>query len=188
MTNALQTAMELNGNPTLKALATAIGLPAPRLYSVAKQPQEGMVYDAKAFNWDALERFVERRLDAEKGIGTLEEVAAKAAEAEIALRESDGRHKGGKATIDTIEVDGKTIPVRKFSNFEIGAELPVVLKGDTAVYKIVYQTVSHTVLVPIKNKEGEVASQAVKVISNTMLNSKGFGPVQLEAEIAKRLV
>ena len=57
--------MEAKGTPTLKAIAAVFDIPTQRIYSVAKQPKEGEVYDAKVYNWDAITRFIERRLDAD---------------------------------------------------------------------------------------------------------------------------
>ena len=185
--NKLQQVMDEMGTPTLKAIAFVFGLPAPRIYSVAKQPREGEVYDAKSYNWDAIERFIARRLDPDTELATLEDVVAKALEADKEFHLQDGRRTANRESSNKkIEVDGKMIPVRKFSNFEMENGMLVCLKKETAVYKIVYQTVSHTVLVPVKNYEGEITSQEVKVISNLMLNMKGVGPGALDECIAKR--
>ena len=185
--NKLQQVMDEMGTPTLKALAYVFGLPAPRIYSVAKQPKEGEVYDAKVYNWDAVERFITRRLDPDSELATLEDVVAKALEADKEFHLQDGRRAANRESSNKkIEVDGKMIPVRKFSNFEMENGMLVCLKKEKEVYKIVYQTVSHTVLVPVKNYEGEIASQEVKVISNLMLNMKGVGPAALDETISKR--
>lgn len=186
--NTLQQIMEEKGTPTLKAIAHVFGLPPVRLYSVAKQPKEGEIYDAKVYNWDAIERFVTRRLDPDTEIATLEDVVTKALELDEQFHLQDGRrssNRGGSA-VKTIEVDGKIIQTRKFSNFEMENGMLVCLKKDPHVYKMVLQTLSHTVLVPVKNAEGEIASQDVKVISNTMLNHKGVGPGALEDAIKER--
>lgn len=185
--NELQKVMEEKGTPTLKAIAQVFNLPAVRLYSVAKQPKEGEVYDAKVYNWDAIQRFVMRRLDPDSEIATLEDVITKALELDEQFHLQDGRRSANRgSSIKTAEVDGKIIQLRKFSNFEADADMLVCLKKDPRVYKIVYQTISHTVLVPVKNFEGEVASQDVKVMSNTMLNHKGIGPGAIEEEIKAR--
>ena len=39
---------------------------------------------------------------------------------------------------------------------------------------------------PISDREGTIASQDVKTISNGMLNMRGVGPVNLESAIEKR--
>ena len=51
--------------PTLKAIAEVLGVPQQRLYSVAKQPKEGEVYDARVYNWDAISRFIAKRIGKE---------------------------------------------------------------------------------------------------------------------------
>lgn len=186
--NKLQQIMEEKGTPTLKAIAHVFGLPPVRLYSVAKQPKEGEIYDAKVYNWDAIERFVTRRLDPDTEIATLEDVITKALELDEQFHLQDGRRSANRegGGIKTIEVDGKIIQARKFSSFEMENGLFVCLKKDPNVYKMVLQTLSHTVLVPVKNAEGEIASQDVKVISNTMLNHKGIGPGALEDAVKER--
>ena len=63
--------------------------------------------------------------------------------------------------------------------------MPICLRKDANVYKIVMQTLTHTVLRPI-NQDGEFCSEAVKVISNGMLNMRGAGPATIEEAIAKR--
>lgn len=185
---AIQEIMEVKGTPTLKAIAEVFGLPAQRLYSVAKQPKEGEVYDAKVFNWDAIERFINRRLNADKGLGTLEDVIDAAMIVDAELKEKDGRRSGnrqGGASIQKITVDGKEVPVRKYKNFEMDADTYVCLRKDANVYKIVLQTLTHTCLRPV-NQDGEFCSETVKVISNSMLNMKGAGPAAIEDAIAKR--
>lgn len=185
---AMQEIMETMGTPTLKAIAEVFGVPAQRIYSVAKQPKEGVVYDAKVYNWEAIERFITRRLDADKGLATLEDVIAAALVIDEELKERDGRRSGnrqGAATIQKITVDGKEIPVRKYRNFEMDADMYVCLRKDANVYKIVLQTQSHTCLRPV-GQDGEFCSDTVKVISNGMLNMKGAGPSAIEDAIAKR--
>ena len=183
---AMKEIMEVKGTPTLKAIAEVFGLPAQRIYSVAKQPKEGEVYDAKVYNWDAIERFITRRLTDE--LPDLEAVIDAALAIDVELKERDGRrsgNRGGASTIQKIEVDGKEIPVRKYKNFEMSEDMYVCLRKDANVYKIVLQTLSHTCLRPV-GPDGEFCSETVKVISNSMLNMKGAGPAAIEDAIAKR--
>lgn len=179
--------MENIGTPTLKAIAAVFEIPAQRLYGVAKQPKEGEIYDAKVYNWDAVERFITRRLDADKGLATVEDVIKAALEKDAEFKEADGRRSAnrGAGTKETIEVDGKQVPVRKYKNFEMDAGKHICLKKDANVYGIVMQTLTHTVLRPV-NEDGTYASEAVKVISNSMLNMKGVGPAGIDEAIAKR--
>lgn len=184
--NMLQTIMEEKGTPSLKAIAAVFDLPPVRLYTVAKQPKEGVVYDAKVYNWDAIERFIVRRLGQDGMPETLEEVVIRALEEDVKLKEADGRrreNRGASAYGKKIEVDGKMVAARRFPNHEmLDAEGHptnnlVVLKKDPSVYKIVYQTASHTVLAPVSDAAGTIASQDVKCISNGMLNMKGMNAV-----------
>lgn len=182
---AIKEIMEVKGTPTLKAIAEVFGLPSQRIYSVAKQPKEGEVYDAKVYNWDAIERFITRRLNDE--LPDLDAVIDAALAVDVELKERDGRRSGnrGTPTVQKITVDGKEIPVRKYKNFEMDAGVYVCLRKDANVYKIVLQTLSHTCLRPV-GQDGEFCSETVKVISNSMLNMKGAGPASVEDAIAKR--
>lgn len=195
-TNNIEKIMETMGQPSLKAIAAVFELNPVRLYSVAKQPKEGVVYDAKVFNWDAIERFINRRLDADKGLATLEDVIAAALEKDKELQANDGRRSAnrgeGSAWNAKIEVDGQMIAKRRFANFEKENGCLVTLKKDAEVYAIVLQTASHTVLRPVicaeKTETGEYQFKGndIKVISNGMLNFKGTGPSALQASIEER--
>ena len=195
-TNNIEQIMEQKGMPTLKAIAAVLDLNPVRLYSVAKQPKEGVVYDAKVYNWDAIERFINRRLDADQGLATLEDVINAALIKDKELKASDGRRSSnrgeGSAWNAKIEVDGQMIAKRRFANFEKENGCLVTLKKDAEVYAIVLQTASHTVLRPVicaeKNEAGEYFFKGnnIKVISNGMLNFKGTGPSALEASIEER--
>lgn len=194
-TNNIEKIMETMGQPSLKAIAAVFDLNPVRLYSVAKQPKEGVVYDAKVYNWDAIERFIGRRLDADKGLATLEDVIAAALKKDEELKASDGRRSSnrgeGSAWNAKIEVDGQMIAKRRFANFEMENGCLVTLKKDAEVYAIVLQTASHTVLRPVicaEKVDGEYVFKGndIKVISNGMLNMKGTGPSALEASIQER--
>ena len=195
-TNNIEKIMEQKGMPTLKAIAAVFDLNPVRLYSVAKQPKEGVVYDAKVYNWDAIERFINRRLDADKGLATLEDVIAAALEKDKELQANDGRRSAnrgeGSAWNAKVEVDGQMVAKRRFANFEMENGCLVTLKKDAEVYAIVLQTASHTVLRPVicaeKNEAGEYFFKGndIKVISNGMLNMKGTGPSGLQASIEER--
>lgn len=182
----IQEIMEMKGVPTLKAIAAVFDIPNQRIYTVAKQPKEGEVYDAKVYNWDAIERFVMRRLDPDKGLATLEDVIDAALVKDEEFKEADGRRSANRGTsVNKVEIDGKLVATRKYRNFEMDENVFVCLRKDANVYKIVMQTLTHTVLRPV-NADGEFCSETVKVISNGMLNMKGAGPNAIEEAIAKR--
>lgn len=195
-TNNIEKIMAEKGTPTLKAIAAVFDLNPVRLYSVAKQPKEGVVYDAKVYNWDAIERFINRRLDADRGLATLEDVIDAALKKDEELKATDGRRSSnrgeGAAWNAKIEVDGQMIAKRRFANFEMENGCLVTLKKDAEVYAIVLQTASHTVLRPVicaeKTEAGEwqFKGNDIKVISNGMLNFRGTGPSGLDESIAKR--
>ena len=194
-TNNIEQIMETMGQPTLKAIAAVFDLNPVRLYSVAKQPKEGVVYDAKVYNWDAIERFITRRLDPDQGLATLADVIEAALKKDEELKAADGRRSSnrgeGSAWNAKVEVDGQMVAKRRFANFEMENGCLVTLKKDAEVYAIVLQTASHTVLRPVICAEkinGEYAFKGndVKVISNGMLNMKGTGPSALQASIDER--
>lgn len=189
-TNKIEQIMAELGTPTLKAFAAVFDLNPVRLYSVAKQPKEGVVYDAKVFNWDAIERFITRRLDADKGLATLEDVVQAALIKDEELKAKDGRRSvrgEGSGYGAKIEVDGKMVAKRRFANFEMENGQLVTLKKDAEVYAIVLQTASHTVLRPVNSADPtDFKGNDIKVISNGMLNFKGTGPSALEASIKER--
>lgn len=189
-TNNIEKIMSELGTPSLKAFAAVFDLNPVRFYSVAKQPKEGVVYDAKVFNWDAIERFIARRLDADRGLATLEDVVRAALVKDEELKANDGRRttRGeGTGYGEKIEVDGKMIAKRRFANFEMENGQLVTLKKDAEVYAIVLQTASHTVLRPVNSADPtDFKGNDVKVISNGMLNFKGTGPSALEASIKER--
>lgn len=189
-TNNIEKIMSELGTPSLKAFAAVFDLNPVRFYSVAKQPKEGVVYDAKVFNWDAIERFITRRLDVDKGLATLEDVVKAALVKDEELKANDGRRttRGeGTGYGEKIEVDGKMVAKRRFANFEMENGQLVTLKKDAEVYAIVLQTASHTVLRPVNSADPtDFKGNDVKVISNGMLNFKGTGPSALEASIKER--
>lgn len=192
--NTIEGIMQELGTPSLKAIATVFDLNPVRLYTVAKQPKEGEVYDAHVYNWDAIERFIARRLDAEKGLGTIEDVIKVALEKDVELKANDGRRRGnfsGDGSGAKIEVDGKMIPKRRFAHYEMENNQLIALKKDPEVYTIVMQTASHTVLRPVlaevdENGQHPFKGNEVKVISNLMLNTKGVGAAGVEEAVKER--
>ena len=188
-TNNIERIMEELGSPSLKAIAGVFDLNPVRIYTVAKQPKEGVMYDPRVYNWDAIERFITRRLDADKGLATLEDVILKALEVDEQLKQTDGRRSRGEGSSYNakIEVDGKMVAKRRFANFEMENDCLVTLKKDPEVYAIVIQTASHTVLRPVNSMDKtDFKGNEVKVISNGMLNFKGTGPSALQASIEER--
>ena len=163
--------------PSLRAIAEALGTPQQRIYSVSKQPKMGEVYDPKVYNWDAITKFVEKRLSDE--LPTFEAVINKALEIDAELAQRDGRRGTRSSSKELIKVGDKFVPARKY-NFEIGDE--IALKGDGNVYKVVYQTSVSMVLQPIS----PVESEALTCLSNWTLNQKILGASQLAEGIEAR--
>ena len=171
---------------TLKAFALALDVPATRLYSIAKRPVVGQVYDPAAKNWDALNEFFCGKLAApEAAFATMEELVAAAAEKDAWLAQN--------ATVRTatgsnlIDVDGGKMPKRKTAMFEMGDEREslICFKHDAAVYKMVYQTLGYTVIREV-NEDGSFAKEEIRVISNATLNTKCVAPSAMAEAIADR--
>lgn len=193
----LESVMAELGVPTLKAIALVFDQQPVRLYSVAKTPKEGEIYDAKQYNWEAIERYILRRLDPDNDLATLEDVVTRALEIDKELVLTDRRRRSepaGSAKVDRLEVDGRDMPVRKFRNFEIDYEGPfchpagihvVMLKKDPNVYGFVYQTRGYTLLQPV-DRSGAYCSETPKLISNNLLNMYGLGPSWLAPEVVEK--
>lgn len=139
--------------PTLKAIADIFEVPAQRIYSVAKQPVAGQVYDAHVYNWGAISKFIDKRIgkDGDK-FANIEEVydAAMARDEELA---SMDKRRGPRANAKVKEVidlgDGKTMPKRR-KELELGDT--VYLKKYPETFKVVYLTATHVCL-QIEGKE-----------------------------------
>lgn len=119
--------------PALKAIALTLGVPAQRIYSVAKQPQEGVVYDAKVYNWEAIEKFILRRIGHEgDAYANMEDFLQACKETEAGMAETDGRRRRtGAGKIDL--GDGKVIPKRR-KELEVDGEFGLKTRpGETLV-------------------------------------------------------
>lgn len=185
-TNALvDSIVRLSGDPqvhpTLKAMASVLGVPAQRLYSVAKQPIEGKEYNAKEYNFDAINRFVARRLE-----GKFDSMDAFIAEAQLVdeqLKTSDGRRRGrtaGAAKADDIQLaDGSVIPGRR-AELEVGQVVYMRGNGKNAVpkmYEVAMMTETHVVL-------QEPNSPVLASYSNWTLNQKLMSAEAFAAQTA----
>lgn len=137
--------MEGKPQPTLKAIAEVFGVPQQRLYSVAKQPKAGEVYDARVYNWDAISRFIAKRIGHEgDAFQTMEEVydAAMLKDEELAASDKRRTPRGtAKALIDL--GNGKQMPARR-KEVAIGDTL--YLKKHSETFEVVYFTETHVIL------------------------------------------
>ena len=187
--------MEEFGTPTLKAFAELFRLRPTRLYAVAKTPKDGEDFGARNYNWEAIERFLVRRLDPDSDLHTLEDVLHAALEIDKDIRKRDKRFTGTGfySSSGNIEVDGKMIPIRRHPSFEMptGSENPndkkypystahpsgpvMMLKKDNAVYRFVYQTKSCTILRSV-DVYGQFNTDNLRIISNSKLNMVGLTP------------
>jgi hypothetical protein len=164
--------------PELKAIAIALGIAPVRIYGVAKQPIEGMVYDKNVFNWDAIDRFITKRLDPDK-FPTHDAVIAAAIASQEELKAQDGRHRTSDPSAKLIALPGgKYMPKRK-DTFEISQ---VVLRKEEPAgieYTIVFLTDTHMVL----QLNG---SSELICLSNWTVNYQIIPPFRTEEERAKR--
>lgn len=129
--------------PTLRAIAEALEVPAQRIYGVSRQPVKGKEYNPDEPNWDAIDRFVKRRLDPDKGLNTLEDVVQRALERMVELAATDGRRRstGGVKRELILLPDGSTMPARK-KTLEVGQR--VMFRNDKPeIYMIMLVTESH---------------------------------------------
>jgi hypothetical protein len=128
--------------PTLKAFAIAFNTNPVRIYTVAKEPKAGIMYDARVINWDAVERFCIKRLDPDTGLATLDDLVNLAIRSEQDLRLKDRRTKL-KDSSGGVVLNGRVVPNRKIA-IDLGNV--VQFKDDTHKYKVVYLTDSHVVM------------------------------------------
>lgn len=133
--------------PTLRSIADIFGVPQQRIYSVAKQPIAGQVYDAKVYNWGAISKFIEKRIGKEgDAFQTMEEVyeAAIAHDEELGSQDKRRGSRGtsAKAMIDL--GDGKSMPARR-KEVAIGDTVHLKRYEDVD-FKVVYLTDTHVVL------------------------------------------
>lgn len=156
--------MSEGAQPTLKAIAEVLGVPQQRLYSVAKQPVAGQIYDARVYNWDAISKFISKRIGKEGDeFATMEDVYHAALERDEELAASDkrrGSHGSTKVMIDLGE--GKSMPGRR-KNVSVGNI--VKIKDCDESLEVVYVTDTHVVLKPFGNP-------TLTTLSNWTFNQK----------------
>lgn len=139
--------------PSLKAIADIFEVPPQRIYSVAKQPVAGEVYDARVYNWGAISKFIEKRIGKEGDkFATMHEVyeAAIAHDAELASTDKRRQSRGGSSKVMIDCGDGKQIPARRK---EIALGDTIYLKKYADTFKVVYLTETHVVL-QVEGKSG----------------------------------
>lgn len=137
----------MNGRPqpTLKAIADIFEVPQQRLYSIAKQPIAGEVYDARVYNWNAITKFIEKRIGKEGDkFQTLEEVYDAAVARDEELAASDKRRGSRGSTKVMIDLgDGKQMPARK-KEINVG-DIVHLKKHKDVDFVVVYLSATHLV-------------------------------------------
>lgn len=175
MGNTIYEVMAGKPQPSLKSIADIFEVPPQRIYSVAKQPVAGEVYDARVYNWSAINKFIEKRIGHEGDkFATMEEVydAAIARDEELASTDKRRQSRGGssKAMIDC--GDGKSLPARRR---EIALGDVIFLKKYADAFKVVYFTETHVVL-----KVGD--KPALTCLSNWTFNQQVINDPEVAAE------
>jgi len=159
----------IDSPPTLKAYAQVMGINPVRVYTVAKQPREGEIYDARVFNYESVGFFFQRRLDVDMGYGNMRDLTLKAIEADKVSIKSDRRRnkvRQDKVTLST----GSKIPMRR-EQFVMGEH--VTLKGEEHTMEVVYITDSHVCFLVDGGPD-------LRVLSNWTINSNEVVRIILE--------
>ena len=140
-------AMEGKEQPTLKAIAYVLEVPQQRIYSVAKQPVAGQVYDARVYNWGAISKFIAKRIGKEGDtFQSMDEVYEASIKADEEFASNDKRKGPRGATSSKVLIDlgdGKTMPQRR-KELNVGDE--IYLKRYDNVFNVVFLTETHVVL------------------------------------------
>lgn len=167
--------------PSMQSLALVMGMPTTKLIAVAKEPIDGS--PATGINWTSLTTFCNQWIASPDNLycATMDDLIREALERDAKLGDKRG------VSRNMVEVDGQFIQRRKASMFEMGDtnESLICLAGEQEVYKMVYQTLSFTVLRAV-NPDGSFATEDVRALSNKTLNAKCVHPFRMKDEIAKR--
>ena len=151
--------------PSLKAIAGVLGVPQQRIYSVAKQPKEGEVYNAHVYNWDAISRFIAKRIGKEGDeYDSFESVLEAAIEMDTEYGASD-RRRGPRGTSSKVMIDlgdGKQMPARRR---ELNVDDEISLKNSDSIFVVKMLTDTHAVL-QVKD------TTLLSCLSNWTLNQK----------------
>ena len=163
--------MNEKGTPSLRSISDVLGITPSRIYNVSKTPIEGQAYDANTTNWEAVEKFISRRIGNEGDkFQTLEEVID-AALIRMHERSNMDRRKGSSA-VKYEGPSGKLIPARRF---DPAIDEEVVLKGHEGfTYRVIEKTNTHIALKCNENTE-------LIALSNWTFNQKGINPVSSKA-------
>lgn len=179
--NGLLAEIEKRGieRPELQAIALALDLHPTRLYAVAKQPKEGEIYDARVYNWDAIDRFLARRFSADKFPKGYEDLLDKVATVQAELKTQDGRRTVRSSDESKfIKMGEKLIPVRK-DTYVVGQEILIKDDKEKAVYTVVMATETHLVVQPKDSTE-------LISFSNNTVNWRFVPPFRFAEELKKR--
>lgn len=127
----------------LASMAKALTVGNPRVYSAARTPITGVAYDPNTYNWDALERFVLRRLDPKE---TMEDFVARVFNINEELKNSPRPSTRDKRIHIKLD-DGteKVYPGRRGA-VQVCEGAALKLIDDPAEYRVVAVSPTHVVL------------------------------------------
>lgn len=174
---AIQSAIDagtITEAPTLKAMAEVLGINPQRIYTVAKQPKEGEIYDARVYNWDAIQKFISKRLD--EGQTYADFIALVIAKDEE-LKASDRR--SGRRVSDAdryVKCSTGLMPKRKYE-VEVGQK--ILLKKVDEIFEVILASDTHVVLAPEGTTE-------YKVLANWTFNSQVIPPHRFDETLKAR--
>lgn len=146
----------------LSCMARALNIANQRVYVAAKTPIPGVLYDPKEYNWDALERFVLRRLDPNE---TMDEFVERVYGIQEELKNAP--HPSGRdKRIHIPQADGSEVvyPGRR-GDVAVCEGAVLKLKDDPAVYTVALVSPTHVVL----TKEG---TPELFLLSNWTYNAR----------------
>ena len=149
--------------PTLASISSVLHIAPYKLASIAKFDDSGRSLPRNQFNWEAIQAFIERRLDPDSALRTVEDVVCAAAE--LSLVRYTKRGKREKKIKPTITLpDGRIVPDRYIA-LEVGTEVGFRGAPPDEIYEVRLLGLFQTVL---ENKQ----TKELKVISNSQVNTR----------------
>ncbi len=166
--------MEEHGYPTLRAIAEVLDVPLYRLYKETSKNKD----DGK---WNVVENFINTRLSYE--YPNANDVIDSALRIDASNKEFASQIKSRMKDVSVIIDNGEMYPARDNQDAVVGSI--VLIRYDPALYNIVYQSKTHSVLQEI-NDLGETVSEKLYCFSNSTLNNRTVPTIKFASEYEKR--
>jgi hypothetical protein len=148
----LKTLMEQHPNGTLAKLADAVDAPVAAVRAKAKQPVQGVAYDASSINYEAIEAYLLKR------------------KPELQLEELDWNKLNEKTE--------RATKVLKDTNIDFSVGKKYYLRYFKSVWQIVYATETHVCIVTEGNTQPKVMAKTTFV--NCGVKPEDFKPEATE--------